>query len=572
MNRLPAPPPEGPTLWDAWCRNAATWPEKEAVVHWVAGETPRRWYWGELLEAASRQAAQLRARGVRAGEVCALIVRHHPDFYPAYLGVCALGALPAVLAYPNPRLHPDKFRQGLEGMARHSGLDWILTESELVPIVRPLLDRAHGGLRGLLTPLEGGTEDGSISPVAAHADIRPEDPCLLQHSSGTTGLQKAVVLSHRAVLEHVQRYGAAIALGPDDRIVSWLPLYHDMGLIAAFYLALTSGVTLVQLDPFEWVKAPVILLEAIAREGGTLSWLPNFAYELLAGRVHDEDLAGIRLDSLRLLVNCSEPVRSESHRRFRARYAPFGLRPEALGACYAMAETTFAATQTAPGAAARELSVDRQDLARGAVRLVDPRGAARICVSSGHPISGCVLRVVDDAGADLEDDRVGEIVIRSASLFEGYRNRPEATAEALRSGWFYSGDYGFRHDGDYFVIGRKKDLIIVAGRNIYPEDIEDAVSQVRGVLPGRVVAFGVDNEELGTEEVGVITETSIENERELYTLRRAVVEAGMQIDVSISRVFLVPPRWLIKSSSGKPSRRENKERALRNEAEASGTP
>jgi fatty-acyl-CoA synthase len=567
MNHAASIIPEGPTLWDAWCRTARTQPEKEALVHWVTGEAPRRWPWGELLEAASGYAARLRDRGVRPGDVCALIVRHHPDFYPIYLGICALGGLPAVLAYPNPRLHPDKFRHGLEGMARQSGLDWILTETDLVPIVQPLVGRPPGGIRGLLKPLEWQAGAGPVGAIPGHLDVRPEDPCLLQHSSGTTGLQKAVMLSHRAVLEHVRRYGAAINLSSDDRIVSWLPLYHDMGLIAAFYLALTAGVPLVQLDPFEWVKAPVIFLEAVSREGGTLSWLPNFAYHLLADRVHDEDLAGIRLDSLRLLVNCSEPVRSESHRRFLARYAPLGLRPEALGACYAMAETTFAATQTGPGAAARELSVDRQSLSRGTVRPLDPGEASRTCVSSGRPISGCSLRVVDDAGVDLPDDRVGELAIRSVSLFEGYRNNPEKTAEALRSGWHYSGDYGFRHEGEYFVVGRKKDLIIVAGRNVYPEDIEDAVGRVEGVLAGRVVAFGIDDDVLGTEGIGLIAETPIEDIRGRQALRRAIVEAGMQVDITVSRVFLFPPRWLIKSSSGKPSRRENKERALRTEAE-----
>jgi acyl-CoA synthetase (AMP-forming)/AMP-acid ligase II len=169
---------------------------------------------------------------------------------------------------------------------------------------------------------------------------------------------------------------------------------------------------------------------------------------------------------------------------------------------------------------------------------------------------------VGEAGEDLPDGRVGEIAIRSTSLFSGYKNNPEKTTEVLKEGWYYSGDYGFRHGDEYYVIGRKKDLIIVAGKNVYPEDIEDAIGQVKGVIPGRVVAFGLEDDELGTEQICVIAEVAIAEEKDEKSLRAAIVESGMQIDVTISSVYLVPPRWLIKSSSGKPSRRENKERAL----------
>jgi acyl-CoA synthetase (AMP-forming)/AMP-acid ligase II len=370
------------------------------------------------------------------------------------------------------------------------------------------------------------------------------------------------MLSHRAVLEHVRRYSESIRLEEEDKIASWLPLYHDMGLIAAFYVPLTAGVPIVQIDPFEWVKAPVILLEALSREKATLSWLPNFAYNLLADRVHEDDLDGLSLESVRMLVNCSEPVRAESHEKFYRRYSPFGFRREALGACYAMAETTFAVTQTSPGCAAKVLCVDREELSRGIVRITEDTRRARACVSSGVTISGCETRIVGESGEDLPDERVGEIVIRSTSLFNGYRNNPEKTAEVLMEGWYYSGDYGFRHGDEYYVIGRKKDLIIVAGKNVYPEDIEDAIGQVKGLIPGRVVAFGLEDDELGTEQICVVAETSVEGEMGMKSLRAAIVEAGMQMDVTISRAYLVPPRWLIKSSSGKPSRRENKERAL----------
>jgi acyl-CoA synthetase (AMP-forming)/AMP-acid ligase II len=370
------------TLPDRWLRHAAVTPEREAIVHWRAGEPPFRWTWGRLLDAAAGYAGQLEQRGVRRGDVCAVLIRHHELFYPLYLGLMCLGALPSVLAYPNSRLHPEKFREGLTGMAARSGLDWLLTERALHPTLEPLLASTGTTIRGVLFPLEGSETGapGPFRPVSASA----ADACLLQHSSGTTGLQKGVVLSHRAVLEHVRRYGAAIAASGSDRIVSWLPLYHDMGLIAAFHLPLALGIPVVQLDPFEWVAAPVLWAEVVSREAGTLSWLPNFAYNLMAERVRDDELLELRLDSVRMLVNCSEPVQAQSHARFHDRFAGAGLRAEALAACYAMAETTFAVTQTLPGQAARSLDVERgtSDLrlrapGRRRRRPASPRGPRR---------------------------------------------------------------------------------------------------------------------------------------------------------------------------------------------------
>jgi fatty-acyl-CoA synthase len=556
-------------LWDVWQHHAETRPDAEAVIHWTADGDPHRWTWARIMEAAVSFAANVRKEGVRRGDVCAIVIRHHRDFYPLYMGLDLVGAVPAVLAYPNPRIHPEKFRQGLEGMAHHSGLDWILTEKTLEETVRPLVQKEGSTVRGVLFPLEWpeespGMEARSDMIARLRRDVGPDDPCLLQHSSGTTGLQKAVVLSHSAVLQHVSLYGQSIRLRRDDKIVSWLPLYHDMGLIAAFQLPLACGIPMIQLDPFEWVQNPVLLLEAISRERGTLSWLPNFAYNLLADRVREEDLAGIRLDGVRMLINCSEPVRSESHERFLRRYARCGLQSDALAACYAMAETTFAATQTEPGRSARTLIAARDALARGRYEPV-PGGenrSTKTCVSSGAPIPGCDLKVVAEDGGELPDDRVGEIAIRSVSLFDGYRNQPEKTAEVLKGDWYLSGDYGFRHEGEYYVIGRKKDIIIVAGHNIAPEDVEDAVNEVRGVLPGRTVAFGVEDPDAGTEQVCVVAETEETSESGLKALRRGIGEAGIRINVAIARVYLVPPRWLVKSSAGKPSRKLNRQRVL----------
>jgi acyl-CoA synthetase (AMP-forming)/AMP-acid ligase II len=553
-------------LFQRWSDNAARDPSREAVVHFCAGEPARRFTWGALVAGALVEALRLAEAGVRRGDVCALLLRHTPRFYALYLGISALGAIPSVLAYPNARLHPDKLVHGLTGMARRSGLDWVLTEAALEPVVGPLLTGQGSSVRGLLFPLDWpapgeGQSAGGFAPAAPD----PDETCLLQHSSGTTGLQKAVALSHRAVLGHVRRYGAAIGLSPDDKVASWLPLYHDMGLIAAFHLPLAAAVPTIQLDPFEWIAAPHLLLQAMSEERATIAWLPNFAYDFTAQRADEDELAALRLDSVRLFVNCSEPVRAASHAKLLARLAPLGLREGALSACYAMAETTFAATQTRPGARARELSVSRDDLGRGVVSLAEPGAQARLCVSSGAPITDVEVRVVGEGGEALPEGRVGELYLRSASMFEGYRNDPEKTAAALDDGWYKSGDDGFVWEGEVYVAGRRKDLIIVAGKNLYPEDIEDAVGAVQGVLPGRVVAFAIDDEQTGTEAVCVVAETDREGEAERKALRLAILRAGMAIDVTIAEAHLAPPRWLVKSSSGKPSRKTNRERLLAGE-------
>jgi acyl-CoA synthetase (AMP-forming)/AMP-acid ligase II len=554
-------------LWDNWQKHADEKPDQEAVIHWLADEEPYRWTWGDLIRSAGNFAQKTRDGGVKPGEICALIMRHKKDFHPLYLGISLAGAIPAILAYPNPRLHPDKFRQGLDGMARKSGLDWILTERSLEDTVKPLVLKKESSIRGILYPLDwvgksqgGGSVENFISQL--RENVGPDDPCLLQHSSGTTGLQKAVVLSHRAVHDHVKFYGRSIDLREDDRIVSWLPLYHDMGLIAAYELPFAWGIPSIQIDPFEWVQSPAILLDAISREGGTLTWLPNFSYNFMADRIREEDLNGIRLDSLRMVINCAEPVREDSHDKFYERFSPYGFKNEALAACYAMAETVFAVTQTVPGARARTVAAQRDELVKGRFQPVSQNAgkSVKFCVSSGKPIDGCEVKIVDEEGKELPEGQVGEIVIQSVSLFDEYRNQPEKTAEVLKEGWYFSGDYGFIHEGECYVIGRKKDIIIVAGHNIAPEDVEDAVNEVEGVIPGRLVAFGVEDSQTGTEQVCVVAETHESTDDGLKSLKREVREAGMQIDVTIHGVYLVPPRWLYKSSSGKLCRKTNKAR------------
>ncbi|MDH7605620.1 MAG: AMP-binding protein [Melioribacter sp.] len=558
---------EANTLWKRWKLNSEKHPDREAIVHWVAGQEPYRWTYKNLIDTAKKFSQQLKKIGIKAGDVCAIIIRHNPFFYPLYLGISRIGALPAILAYPNPRLHPDKFRQGLEGMSQRSGLDYILTERELDPIIRPLIENPKSTIKSVYFPLEWDLSNSIDEKLDKEIEeitnqVKDTDAAFLQHSSGTTGLQKPVVLSHRAVLNHVLNLGKAFKLSDKDKACSWLPLYHDFGLIAAFHIPLAYGITTVQLDPFEWVLAPVILLEAITKEKATMSFLPNFAYNVLADKIHEDELQGIDLSSLRIIVNAAEPIRHDSHQKFVNRFQKYGFNPLALACLYGMAEATLGVTVTEPGKPITELAVDRNELSKGIVKFADDNSVVRICVSSGKLIDGCSARIVDDNRKDIPDGFVGEVAVKSVSQFDGYRNYPEKTAEVVEDGWYFTGDYGFRYNDEYFIIGRKKDIIIVAGKNIYPEDIEDAVNNVPGVIPGRVIAFGEEDPDMGTEFVSVAAETEVQSEEEKNKIRLEILKAGMSIDIVIHKVYLVPPRWLIKSSSGKPSRKANKERLL----------
>jgi len=549
-------------IWQRWEKNAANNPDKDAIIHWIAGKESFRWTFSTLLEKTKIYAVLLKKFGIKRDEVCAIILKHHQDLYPLYMGISAIGAIPAVLAYPNPRLHPEKFRQGIEGMSKRSGLDWILTETASLPVINPLIDKKESTIKGIFLPFEHDLSDVDIHDFEVPSRIKDSDPFLLQHSSGTTGLQKPVLISHRAILDHSSSYGEALRINPDDKVVSWLPLYHDMGLIGSFLLPLLWGIPSVQISPFDWIIAPELLLMAVSKEKASLAWMPNFAFNLMAEKIHDEDIEGISLSSIRMLINSSEPIRKESNVRFANKFIKFGFNPASISTLYGMAETTMAVTQTIAGEEPAVVKADRFELSQGKLVLTNDEKSTRICVSSGKLIRGCEIKIVDDNKHELTSGSVGELAIRSVSLFDGYRNYPEKTNAVMHDGWYFSGDMGFELNENYYIIGRKKDIIISAGKNIFPEDVEEMLASIKGLIPGRIVAFGEDNEALGTELLSVIAETGLTDEKEIEKLRIEILKAGIIADIAISNVYFVPQRWLIKSSAGKPGRNTNKERIL----------
>ncbi|HEX9029703.1 MAG TPA: AMP-binding protein, partial [Anaerolineales bacterium] len=429
----------------------------------------------------------------------------------------------------------------------------------------------NGSIRAILTA-------DSIAPLiaanpAAHPgafaglERSPGEIVLLQHSSGTTGLQKGVALSHQAVFNQLESYRHALQLVPTDGIVSWLPLYHDMGLIAGFLLPILTQTHLVLMSPFDWVRAPYRLLQAASDYHSTLCWLPNFAYNFCAQKIRERDLEKVDLSNLRAVINCSEPMHWKSHEMFLERFQPYGLKPQALATCYAMAENVFAVTQ---GGIDGPVPVDRIDpqaflSQQRAVPAADPETAIPM-LSAGKPLANVQVQVLDKEAHPLPERHIGEIALLSNCMLTGYYHRPDLTEKAFLDGWYLTGDLGYLAEGELFVTGRKKDLIIVGGKNIYPQDLERLACEVEGVHPGRVVAFGVFNDQAGTEDVVLVAETDHDPSDHPEAAEYVAAEIRQRVtrgsDIALRYVYIVGRNWLLKTSSGKLARAANRQKYI----------
>lgn len=542
-------------------------PDETAVVM-IGQDGETTFTYRDFFTRAAQVAHALEGVGVESGDLVALILQHGEDVLFGFWGAMLLGAVPSIFPFLTEKLDRDKYFDSVQRLVNHEDIPVVITYGELEAQLRAHLDGINT-LKAIIDKdaLEPGGE------VETYLQMNPagaEDIAFLQHSSGSTGLQKGVMLSHRAVLNQIASYSDAIHLTSDDVIVSWLPLYHDMGLIAGFVMPILQGVKLVLMSPFHWIRDPKILLWAIHHQHGTLCWLPNFAYNFLATRVREGDINGLDLSTWRAAVNCSEPVMTESHQMFRERYATYGFNPAALTACYAMAENTFAVTQ---GGIDSVLAVDVVDRAQ----IMDTREAvpaendanARTFVSNGRPVSDCEIRIVDegDWSVTLPERRVGEIALRSNHMLSGYYKNPDASAAVMRDGWYHTGDMGYIADGELYITGRKKDLIIVGGKNVYPQDIENLLNDVAGLHPGRATAFGVFNDKLGTEDLAIVAEVNgdinpADREATASILREIRNRIGQSTDVAARYVRLVGQKWLLKTSSGKIARRANRQKFI----------
>jgi acyl-CoA synthetase (AMP-forming)/AMP-acid ligase II len=507
--------------------------------------------------------------------VVLVLLPHSPELFLLHLGLLLISRLPAILPWPTNRIDPEKYQRNIMHQLRSLPAVQLLTLPNLARNLDP-------GLPFTVTecPISQCERIESLFSMdlrvarvekenSDHVDAgTPRDALFLQFSGGTTGDQKCVVVTAPMLVNQLDRLSRALQFRPDDGVASWLPLYHDMGLIACFWLPLWNEAASIQIAASEWLLDPGMLFHVMSKYQATFCWLPNFAFAYLAAQKERVDRT-LNLAHVRAWINCSEPVREQSFRAFIEAFSGLGVQPEQCQASYAMAENVFAVTQTSVGTAPatfRRLSVKGTSLdqRQTSYNISDDR-----YVSSGRRLEDTAFRLRRGDGNLCGDAEAGTIEIRGDSLFCGYWGKDGFQSESLKAdGWYVTGDYGFAHGENLYVIGRVKDIIITNGVNVFPEDIEALVHTAKGIHPGRVVAFGVDDEARGTESLAIVAEMR----GEFSSSSAAVLELQIRrlvssvLGIAPRYVRVTPERWIVKSTAGKISRRETRLRFLRESA------
>jgi 1-acyl-sn-glycerol-3-phosphate acyltransferase len=549
---LPEPgaaPPLPVTLVDALEWHATEQPNRTHILLADHEASPQAITFGSLRAEARALAAGLHHRGIRAGEAVAIMLPTGREFFAAFYGVLYAGAVPVPL-YPPAR--PSQLESHLRRVAG------ILANCE----ARLLLtfERARGLaqlLRSLSAKLEavatvpGISASDALSVAAARG---PSDIAFLQYTSGSTGQPKGVVLTHGNLLANLNAMQRATGVTSADCFVSWLPLYHDMGLIGACFGALVLGFPLVLMSPFAFLSHPLRWLRTIDRHRATITAAPNFAYEMCITKIDERELADLDLSSLRLAFNGAEAVSSHTLERFAQRFARCGLRRSAQMPVYGLAEGALGLTFPPPDRGPLIDRIDRDSFLRqGRARTTEQaEPAAMPVVSCGKPLPGHLIRIVDAAGTPLPERMQGRIEFQGPSATSGYFKNPKETARLFNGKWLDTGDLGYLANGELYVTGRAKDIIIRGGHNIHPQELEEAIGQLPEVRKGGVVVFPATDRRSATERVVALVET-----RAPQTATRAELIARINhlaidlIGLPIDEVVLAPPRTVLKTSSGK---------------------
>jgi fatty-acyl-CoA synthase len=508
----PAPSPRHSTLQRALANAARS---QYGLTFCDAQERETGLPYAELLARAARTAGALRQLGIKTGDRVAVVLPTGVSFMEAFFGALFAGAVPVPL-YPPVRLgRLDEFHARTARMLEVCGARIVLSDSRIARLLGVAVSRARPALGLHKLPLQG----------TAFAELgSAEDLALIQFSSGTTIDPKPVALTHSNVLHNVAAIEQFIPDNDAQAGVSWLPLYHDMGLIGCLLLAVDRPGPLTLLGPEVFLAKPSLWLRAIARHKATVSVAPNFAYGLCLRRIRDSDMQGVDLSSWRLALNGAEPVAPQVLRRFAERFAANGFDARSLMPVYGLSEASLAVTFTPAGRGARTVQ----------------RGARELA-SVGAPLPGIEVRVDE-----------GRILVRGPSVMRGYFGNEEATRAVLREGWLDTGDLGFIEDGELFVSGRVKDVIVLRGANHAPQEFEDALEGLEGVRPGCAAAVALHTE--AGEELAMLVERDGEVSQNLAGLIsvRVVERTGIKPHA----VHLLAPGTLPRTSSGKLRRAE----------------
>ncbi len=519
----------------------------------------------ELRRQALGVAHALAERGLRPGDLVAIVVADAEPFLTTLFGVSLAGLVPASLYPPATMSDLPRYVEQTAGILRSSGARALITTAALLPSFEAL--RAE--CPDLACVISRDALDGPA--VEPSARITLDDLAFVQFTSGSTSAPKGVALTHRSVAANIAAINGpgGIDVRPDDSGLSWLPLYHDMGLVGMTLGALYSGRSTVLLPPQTFVKRPVTWLRAISHHRATVSFAPNFAYDLCVRRVKAADLEGLDLSCWRIAGCGAEPVHAPTLAAFAEKFASVGFRDTSFLPSYGLAEHVLAATFPPRGRAPRVESLDAADVTERRLARPVPAGTASAhvtIVSCGRALPGHQIRVIGEDGRELPERHVGEITLAGPSVMLGYYKEALLTAQTVVDGWLRTGDLGYLADGELFVCGRVKDVIIVNGRKYHPQDLEWAVDDVAGVRRGRVVAFGLPQPG-GPDRLAIVAEPSgtVTAQALVESIRRRISElCGLYVD----DVVLVSSGAIGRTTSGKVQRAATKARYERGELAA----
>jgi 1-acyl-sn-glycerol-3-phosphate acyltransferase len=531
----------------------------------------------ELYAAAQRCAAELARRGVPPGGRVSLMLPTSRAFFVSYAGILLAGAIPVPIYPPFRADRIEEYAERQAAILNNAGVCLLLTFRRAEAVAKLLKPRVRSleAVADAEKLLDAADNAPPPAPGALPAHLtgsrvrKGSDLALLQYTSGSTGDPKGVMLTHANLLANIRAIGEAVQLSSDDIGVSWLPLYHDMGLIGAWLTLLHFGIPLRVMSPLAFLTRPERWLRAIHQHRGTITAAPNFAYELCVRKIADKDIEGLDLSSLRAALNGAEPVNPKTLERFEQRFAKYGFRREAQLPVYGLAEASLAVTCPALDRGPRVDFVERETFAAQGRAVPAPENSNPIAfVSSGNAVPNHELRIVDDSGNEVPDRTEGFLWFRGPSAASGYFNNPAATQRLFPAGpvtdcefpWVNTGDRAYRAEGELFVTGRVKDIIIKGGRNLYPHEVEELAGRADGIRKGCIVAFGLKDEGSGTEKLVVVAES-----RETDLARRSAIATAITHEISQGlglppdRVELLLPGSIPKTSSGKLRREETKQ-------------
>jgi acyl-CoA synthetase (AMP-forming)/AMP-acid ligase II/1-acyl-sn-glycerol-3-phosphate acyltransferase/acyl carrier protein len=552
----PPPPTSAASLVEVLRRHVEVEPDR-VHIHLLEEDWGQDITYRQLLASATKVAAGLRAAGLKRDDCVAIMLPTCAEFFQAFFGVVLAGGI-AVPIYPPAR--PDKIEEYVRrqvAILRNAevrfliGFDRVKAVSKIMRVSIPSLIDA--------TTVEALREAGEGAPKVI---VDPAETAFIQYTSGSTGDPKGVVLKHSNILANVQGIGHSVQVRPTDIGVSWLPLYHDMGLIGSWLFCLFYAVPITILSPIAFLTRPERWLWALSDSGATLCPAPNFAYELCARKIPDSALEGLDLSRWRIAINAGEAVHPETLERFAERFKPYGFHAESYVPCYGLAESTVALAFPPVNRLPVIDTIQREPFETEGRAAEAEEGETNVIrfVANGRPMPGHEIRIVDEQGNPVGERQQGRVFFRGPSRTSGYFRNPKATAAIITDdGWMDSGDLAYWADGEIFVTGRLKDCIIKSGRNIIPQEVEAAAAEVSGVRRGCIAAFGTVDETSGTERLVVAAETRAVRADEMERIEAAVIEKiDSVLGIPPDHVVLVRPHAIPKTSSGKIRRNETR--------------